>query len=35
MESVRAERERLVLDHFHDEVEQDWDAVLATFPHPR
>ncbi|ORA64581.1 ester cyclase [Mycobacteroides franklinii] len=35
MESVRAEREKLVLAHFHDEVEQDWDAVLATFPHPR
>ncbi|WP_067814749.1 ester cyclase [Nocardia inohanensis] len=27
-------RERLVLDHFHDEVRQDWDDVLATFPHP-
>lgn len=25
----------MVRDHFHDEVEQDWDAVLATFPHPR
>ncbi|MEU9805891.1 ester cyclase [Mycobacterium sp. NPDC050853] len=24
-----------VRDHFHDEVEQNWDAVLATFPHPR
>lgn len=34
-ESVRAIREKIVLDHFHDEVEQDWDAVLATFPHPR
>ena len=28
-------RERVVLDHFRDEVAQDWDAVLATFPHPR
>jgi steroid delta-isomerase-like uncharacterized protein len=28
-------REKLVLDHFHDEVRQDWDDVLATFPHPR
>jgi predicted ester cyclase len=27
-------RETLVLDHFHDEVRQDWDDVLATFPHP-
>lgn len=32
---VRARRERIVLDHFRDEVAQDWDAVLATFPHPR
>lgn len=28
-------REKLVLDHFRDEVRQDWDDVLATFPHPR
>ena len=34
-EDVRARREKIVLDHFHDEVEQDWDAVLSTFPHPR
>ncbi len=34
-DEVRAHRERVVLDHFHDEVEQDWDAVLSTFPHPR
>ncbi|OHV01747.1 ester cyclase [Mycobacterium talmoniae] len=27
-------REKLVLDHFHDEVRQNWDDVLATFPHP-
>lgn len=27
-------REKLVLDHFHDEVRQDWDATLSTFPHP-
>ncbi|MEU0539537.1 ester cyclase [Nocardia sp. NPDC005978] len=32
-EVLRA-RERLVLDHFHDEVRQAWDDVLATFPHP-
>jgi steroid delta-isomerase-like uncharacterized protein len=32
---VRARREQLVLDHFHDEVEQRWDDVLSTFPHPR
>lgn len=33
VEILRA-RERLVLDHFRDEVRQDWDDVLATFPHP-
>ncbi len=27
-------REKVVLDHFHDEVRQEWDDVLATFPHP-
>jgi predicted ester cyclase len=32
---VRARREQLVLDHFHDEVAQQWDDVLSTFPHPR
>lgn len=32
---VLAARQKLVLDHFHDEVRQDWDAVLSTFPHPR
>lgn len=34
-EEVRARREKIVLDHFHDEVEQQWDAVLSSFPHPR
>jgi predicted ester cyclase len=34
-DDVRARREKLVLDHFHDEVEQQWDDVLSTFPHPR
>jgi predicted ester cyclase len=34
-DDLRAHREKIVLDHFHDEVEQDWDKVLATFPHPR
>lgn len=34
-EETRAARERLVLDHFADEVAQDWDATLSTFPHPR
>lgn len=34
-DEVRARREKLVLDHFHDEVEQQWDDVLSTFPHPR
>lgn len=32
---LRARREKLVLDHFHDEVEQDFEKVLSTFPHPR
>ncbi|GAA2678132.1 MULTISPECIES: ester cyclase [Actinosynnema] len=27
-------REKLVLDHFHDEVVHEWDDVLSTFPHP-
>ncbi|NMN95478.1 ester cyclase [Antrihabitans stalactiti] len=31
---TRAVREKVVLDHFHDEVRQDWDDVLSTFPHP-
>ncbi|MET7679645.1 ester cyclase [Streptomyces sp. NPDC005423] len=31
---LRAARQKLVLDHFHDEVRQEWDDVLATFPHP-
>ncbi|MCP3805091.1 ester cyclase [Allokutzneria sp. A3M-2-11 16] len=34
-EEIRAAREKLVLDHFHDEVEHRWDDVLSTFPHPR
>lgn len=33
-EETRARREQLVLDHFRDEVAQDWDATLSTFPHP-
>lgn len=33
-EAVLRNREKLVLDHFHDEVAQDWDATLSTFPHP-
>ncbi|MFL6072506.1 MAG: ester cyclase [Mycobacteriales bacterium] len=32
---VRQAREKVVLDHFRDEVRQDWDDVLSTFPHPR
>lgn len=32
--TVLEARQKLVLDHFHDEVEQDWDATLSTFPHP-
>lgn len=33
-EEVLRAREHLVLDHFHDEVIQDWNATLSTFPHP-
>lgn len=33
-EEIRKVREKLVLDHFHDEVDHSWDKVLATFPHP-
>ncbi|MCV7259350.1 ester cyclase [Mycobacterium shimoidei] len=33
IDTLRA-REKLVLDHFHDEVAQRWDDVLATFPVP-
>lgn len=33
-EEVLRAREKLVLDHFHDEVRQDWDSTLSTFPHP-
>lgn len=33
-EPVLRAREKVVLDHFHDEVRQEWDEVLATFPHP-
>lgn len=33
-ELVLRAREKLVLDHFHDEVRHDWDATLSTFPHP-
>ena len=34
-EITKQRREQLVLDHFHDEVKQNWDDVLSTFPHPR
>ncbi|WP_458090585.1 ester cyclase [Streptomyces malaysiensis] len=34
-DEIRKSRQKLVLDHFHDEVRQEWDDVLATFPHPR
>ena len=33
-EDVLRAREKVVLDHFQDEVRQAWDDVLATFPHP-
>lgn len=32
--AVLEARQKLVVDHFHDEVDQDWDATLSTFPHP-
>lgn len=32
---LRAYREKLVTDHFEDEVRHDWDSTLSTFPHPR
>ncbi len=34
-EEVLRARQKLVLDHFHDEVRHAWDDVLATFAHPR
>ncbi|WP_130797962.1 ester cyclase [Streptomyces otsuchiensis] len=33
-EETHAARQKLVLDHFEDEVRQEWDDVLSTFPHP-
>lgn len=33
-EEVLRARQKVVLDHFHDEVRQAWDDVLSTFPHP-
>lgn len=33
-DEVRQARQKLVLDHFRDEVRQEWDDVLSTFPHP-
>jgi predicted ester cyclase len=33
-EEVLRAREKVVLDHFRDEVRHDWDATLSTFPHP-
>ena len=34
-DELRAAREKIVLDHFRDEVAQRWDDVLSTFPHPQ
>lgn len=34
-DDMRAAREKIVLDHFRDEVAQRWDDVLSAFPHPR
>lgn len=33
-DKLQACREKIVLDHFADESHQDFNAVLATFPHP-
>ncbi|MCP3097936.1 ester cyclase [Myxococcus sp. K15C18031901] len=33
-EQVRQARQKVVLDHFRDEVRQAWDDVLSTFPEP-
>jgi hypothetical protein len=33
-EAVMRARQKVVLDHFHDEVAHAWDRVLSTFPHP-
>jgi predicted ester cyclase len=33
-DEVRKARQKLVLDHIHDEGRQEWDEVLSTFPHP-
>ena len=33
-DDIRKARQELVLDHFRDEVRQEWDDVLSTFPHP-
>lgn len=34
-DATRQVREKVVLDHMHDERRRDWDDVLSTFPHPR
>jgi predicted ester cyclase len=34
-DDLRTTREKIVLDHFRDEVAHRWDDVLSTFPHPR
>ena len=34
VEVLRA-RQKVVLDHFHDEGVHHWDDVFASFPHPR
>ena len=34
-DEIKTKREKIILDHFSDEVKQDWDSVLSTFPHPR
>lgn len=31
---LQERREQIVRDHFADEIRQDFDAVLSTFPHP-
>jgi seryl-tRNA synthetase len=34
-DTLREVRQKIVLDQSHDEVAQQWDDVLSTFPHPR
>jgi hypothetical protein len=35
MDDLPTERTQAVRDHMHLETVHDWDAVIATFDHPR